>query len=126
MTSEFTKQIVVFRSGRLVQFQWACNALKEAGVPFFTREETSSGLRLAMPATPATGPGISWALLVPQPAVHDAQKILSELPFEVSTVAGVWDFQPSPKVKRGWRIYAIIVLIISAVILILDIIRAAR
>src|ERR1035437_1016051 len=123
MAADRTKQVVVFRSGRLVQFEWACNALKEAGVPFFTREQTSGGLRLAMPVAPATGPGISWAVLVPEPAVHEAKEVLSELPFEVGTEVGIWDFQPSPKVKRDWKIYAVIVLVVSAIGVILEIIR---
>ena len=115
MAPELTKQVVVFRTGHLIYFDWACDALKEAGVPFFGREETSSGLRLAMPVAPSTEPGICWALLVPEPAVPDARRILSQLPFEIRTEAGIWDFQPTQKVKRGWKVYIIIVLLLGAI-----------
>jgi hypothetical protein len=126
MTTELTKQVVVLRSGHLVQFEWACNALKEAGVPFFTREETSGGLRLAMPVAPATGPGVSWAVLVPEPAVPEARAVLAELPFEVHTEAGIWDFEPTRKVKIGWKVYAAIVLALTLVSLIVGAIQEFR
>ena len=123
MSVELTKQVVVFRTGNLVYFESACGALESAGVPFFKREETSAGLRLAMPVAPSTGPGISWAVLVPEPAVPEAQAVLSELPFEIRTEAGIWDFQPSPKVKAGWKAYCIIILVVTAIVSILGIIR---
>ena len=126
MPAQLTKQIVVFRTGHLIYFEWACNALREAGIPFFTQEENAGGLRLAMPVAPSAQPGISWAVLVPEPAVPDAQEVLAGLPFDVRTEAGIWDFQPTRKVKVGWKVYMIIMLVLGAVGLVLTIIRELR
>ena len=57
MSVELTNFVTVFRTGQLVHLDWAANALKEAGIPLQQREETSGGLRVAMPVAPSTGPG---------------------------------------------------------------------
>lgn len=110
MTTEFTNFVTVLRTGHLVQFDWAANALEEAGIPFQRRQETSSGLSLAMPVVPATGPGQWWSLLVPETHVDQAREILAALPIEQTTRPDYWSFQPTPAVKRAWQVYAWIVL----------------
>ena len=98
-------QTVVFRTGSLVEFDSVTGALKDAGIPHFTREETSAGLRLATPAAPSVGPGTWWAVMVPRDAVEDARTVISSFPFGDKTSPDVWDFQPSKKVQIGWKIY---------------------
>ena len=99
-------QTVVFRTGSLVEFDSVTGALKDAGIPHFTREETSAGLRLATPVAPSVGPGTWWAVVVPRGAAEDAMAIISRFPFSDKTSPGVWDFQPSKRVQIGWKIYA--------------------
>lgn len=99
-------QIVVFRTGSLVEFDSVTGALKDAGIPHFTREETSAGLRLATPAAPSVGPGTWWVVVVPRDAVEDARTVISEFPFGDKTSPDVWDFHPSKRVQIGWKIYA--------------------
>jgi hypothetical protein len=94
-------QIVVFRTGSLVEFDSVTGALEDAGVPYFTREETSAGLRLATPASPSVGPGTWWMVVVPCGAAEDARTIISAFPFSDKTSLGVWDFQPSKK-SANW------------------------
>lgn len=95
----------------------ALNALREAGIPHFAREETSGGLKLAFPAAPAPGPGIWWTLLVPADSVADAKEILLKLPCGAKTKAGVWDFGPTKNVKRRWKIYAVVIILITLAII---------
>lgn len=73
MKTDDSKHVVIFRTGQLFEIDLAKGVLKDSGIPHFTRQETSAGLRVAMPAAPATGPGIWWALLVPAVTVADAQ-----------------------------------------------------
>jgi hypothetical protein len=124
--SELTKRVIVFRTGHLIYFDWACSALKQAKVPFFTQEENSGGLRLAMPVAPSTKPGISWAALVPESAIAAAQKVLSQLPVEVGAEAGIWDFNPSRKAKVAWKICIIFLLALLFVGAIIFFIKEAR
>ncbi len=98
-------QVTVFRTGSLVEFDSVTCALKDAGIPYFTREETSAGLRLAMPVAPSVGPGTWWAVIVPRQAADNARDIIQEFPFGDKTDPGVWDFQPTRNVKIGWKIY---------------------
>ena len=52
MTNERTNQKVVFRTGSLIELDMVVGELNAQDIPNFTREEWSSGLRVAMPATP--------------------------------------------------------------------------
>src|SRR5947209_2611185 len=98
------EMIQVMRTGQLYKVDMADAALKEAQVPHFLREETASGMRVAMPAAPSMGPGIWWAILVPQERADEARNILSELPFEITTTPDVWDCQPPGRNRRLWQI----------------------
>lgn len=106
MSVERTNFVPVLRTGHLVHLDWASNALDEAGVPYLRREESSGGIRLAMPVVPSVGPGTWWTILVPEESVPRAREILNSLPFEQTTMPDVWSFQPRPAVKLGWQIYA--------------------
>ena len=100
----------------MFEIDMAANLLKDKGIPHHTREETSGGLKLAMPAAPATGPGMWWCLLVPRTRAEEALRELEALPFCQGTDPGVWGFQPRPKVKLGWQIYAALALLLSVVL----------
>ena len=105
--------IQIMRTGHLYKLDMADAALKEAQVPHFTREETVTGMRVAMPAAPSMAPGVWWAILVPEECADDARKILSELPFEITTTPDVWDSQPAgPSGRFGvwYRVFAVLML----------------
>jgi hypothetical protein len=114
MVNEQMNTVVVFRTGQVYQIDMAVNALKEAHVPYMTEEETASGFRLAMPVGPAPGPGVCWTLRVPASEVDKAKQVLSELPFEIKTSPGAWDFNPRPGVKKVWRISIVVTLVLMA------------
>ena len=116
---QLTNFVVVFKTGKLFEFDGAVNVLKEAGIPHFMREETSTGLSLAMSAAPTPGPGTCWSLLVPEGYISKAQDILSQLPFEIKTEAEYWDFGPKDKVKLGFKLYILLILLIDLIIIIL-------
>ena len=107
--------VVIFRTGQLFEIDMAANYLKDAGIPHFTQEQTSSGIRFAMPAAPVTGPGVWWNLLVPKTWEERAKEKLKDLPFTEKTDPSVWDFQPTPRVKVGWKLYLTIGLLLIVV-----------
>lgn len=129
MSVELTNFVTVFQTGQLMHFDWACNALEQSNIPFQRREETSGGIRLAMPASPAVGPGTWWIVLVPESFVLQAQEILKGLPFNQDPTPGIWDYQPKPQGKLAWQIYSVIViglLIIGAILWFVDIVKTLR
>ncbi len=107
--------MTVLRTGQLVHLDWACNALDEGSIPYQRQEETSGGLRVAMPVAPSVGPGTWWAIRVPEASEARAREILANLPFEQTTSPDVWSFQPKPAGKLAWQLYALIV--VGAIVL---------
>ena len=104
----------LLRTGKPYEIEMATNTLKEKGIPFIRQEGSTGGIITAMPMTPTPGPGVWWAILVPEVAFEDAQKILSELPMEIQTHPDIWDYGASDKSKKGWKIYAGIMLALIA------------
>ena len=103
-----TEQVIVLRTGRLHEFEMACNALTESGIPFFKQQEIS-GVKTALYA-PAAGPGTFWNILVPVSMKQEAEKILKELPIENTTEPDLWHFGGKPYAKKVWKILALIFL----------------
>jgi hypothetical protein len=129
MSVELTSFVTVFQTGQLMHFDWACNALEQANIPFQRREETSGGIRLAMPASPAVSPGTWWTIIVPEAFVLRARKILEGLPLSQDATPGVWDYQPKPQGKLAWQIYSGIVvgsIIIGVIVWFVNIIKNLR
>jgi hypothetical protein len=105
--------IQIMRTGQLYKLDMADAVLKEAQLPHFTREESVSGMREAMPVAPSMAPGVWWAILVPEECAEDARHILSELPFEITTNPDVWDSQPDGASGRfgvWYRVFAVLML----------------
>ena len=92
--SDEIRLTTVFVTGKLIEFDMAVDALKRACVPFQTREESGTGMKLSMPVAPTPGPGTFWSILVPEKALPDARHVLSDLPFPITTNPGPWDFLP--------------------------------
>ena len=78
-----TGQVVIFRTGQIVEFDMVCDALKQAKLPYFTRQETANGSIVGTSVGFAGLPGVSWLVIVPEPALEDAARVLAELPVEL-------------------------------------------
>jgi hypothetical protein len=114
MLSERMNPVAVLRTGRVWQLDMAVEALTTAHVAHYAQEETATGLRLAMPVLPGPGPGVFWALYVPETQVERAKRVLAGLPFKVKTNPGAWDFHPPPRVKKVWKRGIVVVLVLWA------------
>jgi hypothetical protein len=95
--SEEDRFVAVLTTGRILRFNMALDTLRLAQIPFQAQAETSTGLNLAMPVMPTQGPGVFWSLLVP----GEAQQVLSELPFPITTNPGPWDFVPDSETAEA-------------------------
>ena len=113
------EHIVILKTGRLHELELASNTLKEAGITHFKQEENVTGLKTAMYA-PVMGPGTFWNLLVPESEKTAAQKILSQLPIELTTTPDVWHFNDGDKTKRNWKILIVLGLIVAGVLFLLN------
>ena len=122
--SFMSELIQIMRTGQLYKLDMADAALKDAQVPHFTREETASGMRVAMPAAPSMGPGIWWAILVPEERAEEARSILSELPFEITTAPDVWDCLPEGRNRKMWRKCIIVYTIAFFALILYEIVSA--
>ncbi len=103
-----TEQIMILQTGRLHEFELACNALTESGIPFFKQQEVS-GVKTAIYA-PAAGPGTFWNILVPASVKPEAENVLKELPIDFTTEPDFWHYSGKPYAKRIWKITAVIFL----------------
>jgi hypothetical protein len=122
MADDRFNPVAVLSTGQVWQIDMAIDALKRAAVPHMAEEETASGLRLAMPVMPAQAPGVFWTVRVPASQVEKARQVLSELPFEIKTSPDAWDFKPEPEVKKGWRAYIVVALVVLALVAVLSIV----
>jgi hypothetical protein len=118
---ERTEYVTVFRSGKLWEIDLGRDALKENNVPFFAQTQSLSGVQMALDAAPTMGPGVSWSLLVPPEAVERAREVLRSHRLETEKEPGAWDFAPDTRVKKYWKAYIWVVLIIMALMFAVEI-----
>lgn len=116
-----TEQVLILQTGRLHEFEIACNALTKSRIPFFKQQEIS-GVKTAM-YTPAAGPGTFWNILVPASMKAEAENILKELPIDLTTEPDFWHFGGKPYAKKVWKILALIFLAILLFSLIMSFIK---
>jgi hypothetical protein len=116
-----SNHICILKTGGLLDHNLAANALTENGIPFYKQMETITGLKLAMPFQPVMGPGTFYNILVPEEFSEEAKQILSELPIELTVTPDLYHFGASEKGKAGWKIYAWVILAISAIFFLADI-----
>lgn len=124
--NETSNPVVVFRTGKLWEFDTAREALKQRGIPFFAQTDNVSGVRTAVDAMPIPGPGVFWNILVPRRAARRAQNVLKRCRLDVEKIPLIWDFGPGPEVRKFWTRYAMLVLIGSLLLLIFWAIRMFR
>jgi len=118
MTYKDDRFVIILKTGKRYELDMATNALTEASIPYYTQEDDSSGVRLAMPISTSMEPGMWWTIFVPEEAVSRAREVIERLPFETKTNPDIWDFGPSKKVKRGFTIYTWIILTLLLILLI--------
>jgi hypothetical protein len=117
---ESANHVVIFRTGKLWEFDLARDALRQNGIPFFARTDSVSGVRTALDAMPMQAPGIFWCLIVPKKASRRAKQILRTCRLDVEKQPLIWDFAPGPKGKKFWKTYALFVLVLAALFLIVS------
>jgi hypothetical protein len=122
MEKEDTAFVSVFCTGQLMAFDMAVNVLKEARIAHQVRAETSTGLKVAVSVTPGAGPGQFFTLLVPASVEDEAKRLLSELPFEITTNPGPWDFQPRPAIKRWLKVVIIGLLTLFVIVWVMQLV----
>lgn len=103
--------VPVFESARLYEWDAAKAHLEESGVPCFGQVRSATGLVEAV-AQPASGPGISFVLMVPPDQVARARDLLGEIGF--SCVSQVEQFPPDA--AGAWRRLAILALIVGLIV----------
>ena len=109
---------VIFRTGKLWEFDMARDALKQHKIPSFAQQDNMSGIRTAVDAMPIQGPGVFWNILVPERFAHRAQEILKGCRLDVEKKPLIWDFGPAPESKKFLISYAKLTLIVSILFLI--------
>jgi hypothetical protein len=105
--SEEDRFVAVYATGKIRQFNMALDAIRQAQIPVQTQEESSTGPAHSMPASPTLGPGVFWSLSVPEKALGEAQRVLAELPFPITTIPGPWDLLPdsaTPEARADARV----------------------
>jgi hypothetical protein len=105
-----TDFVIVLCTGQLMEFDMAVAALTEAGIAHQVRAETATGLKLSLSVMPTMGPGNFFTVLVPASTEAEAKRALAELPFEIGTNPGAWDFAPQPTIKGWWKVLVVGVL----------------
>jgi hypothetical protein len=99
--SEADRFVTVYATGRILRFNMALDALRQAQVPVQTQEQSSTGPAYSMPVVPTLGPGVFWSLLVPEKALGEAERVLAELPFPITTNPGFWDLLPDSETPEA-------------------------
>jgi len=125
MTTDRSKRsdIVAIRTGRLYEADIVANHFDEEGIPYYRREESSSGVELAMPLMPVQGVGIWWVIRVPQEYSDRAREVIDSLPVEATLNPSIWHYGPSKRVKRFMIISVYISIIFTMIWFILWITR---
>ena len=120
-----TEQVLILQTGRLHEFELACNALTESNIPIFKQKENFAGLKTGM-YTPVAGPGAFFNILVPAPMKSEAEKILKDLPIDLTTEPGIWHFGGKPYAKKLCKILAVIFLVAFFCLILMNTIQTIK
>ena len=106
---------VVLRTGRLLEADMVANPFDDESIPYYRREESSSGVELAMPLMPVQGVGIWWVTRVPMEHADSAREVINSLPVEAILNPGIWHYGPTKKVKRFLILAAYVSIIMTLI-----------
>jgi len=121
--AEIRTDVVVLRTGKLLEADMVANHLDQESIPFYRREKSSSGVELAMPVMPVQGAGIWWIIRVPREHAEAAREVINSLPVEATLNPGIWHYGPTRKVKRFVIFCAYASIILTLIYLIMWIVQ---
>ncbi len=81
--------VELFRTGQIWEIDMARDVFSRAKIPHFVRVETLSGVISAFQATPASGVGVTWCIMVHDSIIEDAKLILGEFPIELKKIPAI-------------------------------------
>lgn len=113
---------VILRTGRIFDFEMACEALREAGIPFVKQEESVTGIKDGY-VQPSMGPGSFFNLMVPEQFKEKAVLVISELPIDITLEPDFWHYGADERSKKRWKILALVVLGIAILLLALSLLN---
>lgn len=97
---------------RVKHYSYAAQSIEllvAAGIPAFVQKENIGGVFFAALPSPASGPGIDYNVIVPLSRAESAVALLAEFPPATPPDdTGPWGFIENPRIRKGWRVYAII------------------
>lgn len=108
--------ITVMRTGKLFAFDMAVDLLTKECIPQFTHQENFGGLRVALPVSPSSGPGVWFVIEVPSQDAERAKHLLSTLPFPITTTPDLWDSTQGEKPLVKWLQVALLLMFIGSLV----------
>ena len=116
--TEAKTDVVVLRTGKLLEADMVANHLEMEGIPYYRRVGSSSGIELAMPLMPVQGVGQWWIVRVPSEYADTAREVINSLPVEATLNPGIWHYGPTERVKRFIKFTAYVTLFLTLMYLI--------
>ncbi len=98
MTSP-TPDVVVYRTGVLLDADFVAQELDRAGIPNYQRSEALGGPELGMLPSPVPGPGHYFLVKTEASLVASAREVIRTLPVPHAPELGLWAFRPAPAGK---------------------------
>ena len=96
------ENVKVYTTSLVFELDIVRDAFKAAHIPFFVQSESLGGVLTAFEASPASGFGRRWFVLVPDKYVSEANKLLAVLPISFDS-----DTKPFPVINvtmvKGYR-----------------------
>ena len=108
--------ITVIRTGKLFAFDMAMDLLTKESIPHFTHQENFGGLKVALPASPTSGPGVWFVIKVPSQDEERAKHVLSTLPFSITTTPDIWDSTQGEKPLVKWLQIALLLIFLGSLV----------
>jgi len=100
--------IAIFRHQQPYVAEMVLGALKKNAIPCYMQQVAITGLIMA-PVVPTAGPGIEYVVYVPKQDVHDAKRIIGELPIDKEKLNVPWTGGSSRKRNRLLVVYWIVI-----------------
>lgn len=105
--------VLIFRSGKLLEADLIAAAFEENGIPFYRRTD-GGGVELAMPAAPSQFLGIFWSIYVPGELESEAREIIEGSLVDPERES---KWEPSPADVRRWHYFVAAVTAGGAIII---------
>ncbi|HNW94271.1 MAG TPA: hypothetical protein PKM88_15295 [bacterium] len=99
------RRVVVCRLKRYTDALPTAEYLRQSGITAFVQQELIGGVMYASLPSPASGPGIDYSVLVPEPQAESALTLLATFPPAAAPDdPGPWGFLGgNQRLRRFWR-----------------------